>query len=181
MRFYKYKKVFSTKFFDIESTVNLIDNEPYYRIVAPSSVICFLIGLNGDLFLINHYRIALNQMSLELPAGAIENKESPYQAVKREIFEEIGSLDVKYKFFGKYRLMANRYNNYENIFMGVIKSHNVTDNTVIIKRGDLRNMILNNEFKQLAGLGAINVISLKLGVDILSEDINNVIKLFENF
>jgi ADP-ribose pyrophosphatase len=47
---------------------------------------------NGDIFLVNQYRKAVEKSLLEIPAGGIEPGEDPQSAVRRELQEEIGYL-----------------------------------------------------------------------------------------
>jgi len=46
----------------------------------------------GEMILINHYRYPVDQWCLEVPAGGIkpDSKESPEDAAKRELLEEVG-------------------------------------------------------------------------------------------
>ncbi len=45
---------------------------------------------NDEIILIKQYRYAVNEYLIEIPAGKIENKESPIEAAKRELEEETG-------------------------------------------------------------------------------------------
>ncbi len=45
---------------------------------------------NGEIMLIKQYRHAVNEYLIEIPAGKIENKETPIEAAKRELEEETG-------------------------------------------------------------------------------------------
>src|SRR6476646_7451845 len=45
---------------------------------------------NDEIILIKQYRHAVNEYLIEIPAGKIENKESPIEAAKRELEEETG-------------------------------------------------------------------------------------------
>ncbi len=45
---------------------------------------------NDEIILIKQYRYAVNDYLIEIPAGKIENKESPIEAAKRELEEETG-------------------------------------------------------------------------------------------
>ena len=45
---------------------------------------------NNEIILIKQYRHAANEYLIEIPAGKIENKESPVEAAKRELEEETG-------------------------------------------------------------------------------------------
>ncbi len=45
---------------------------------------------DGKLLLVRQYRKAVEQVLLELPAGSVEDGETPEEAVKREMIEETG-------------------------------------------------------------------------------------------
>jgi ADP-ribose diphosphatase len=45
---------------------------------------------NNEIILIKQYRHAVNEYLIEIPAGKIENRESPIEAAKRELEEETG-------------------------------------------------------------------------------------------
>lgn len=45
---------------------------------------------NNEIILIKQYRHAVNEYLIEIPAGKIENNESPVEAAKRELEEETG-------------------------------------------------------------------------------------------
>ncbi len=56
----------------------------------------------GKIVLVKQYRLALNQVILEIPAGKIEANESALDAAKRELHEETGYITDELKFVGKY-------------------------------------------------------------------------------
>jgi ADP-ribose pyrophosphatase len=47
-----------------------------------------------EILLIKQFRHAVNKYLIEIPAGKIENNESPYEAAKRELAEETGYTGV---------------------------------------------------------------------------------------
>jgi ADP-ribose pyrophosphatase len=58
---------------------------------------------NGDIWLVKQFRKAVEKALLEIPAGGIEPNETPENAVKRELQEEIGFLP------GKLEMLASFY------------------------------------------------------------------------
>jgi ADP-ribose pyrophosphatase len=96
---------------------------------------------------------------LELPAGFIENNETPEEAAKRELLEETGYTSKEMIYLGIGRLMMNRTNSVQHLFVAnnIIKKSLPKDNTEIIKinQTNLFNMISNNQFVQLSGQGLI--------------------------
>lgn len=45
---------------------------------------------DGRALLVRQYRFLINNESLEIPGGAVDNNESPEEAARRELFEETG-------------------------------------------------------------------------------------------
>jgi 8-oxo-dGTP pyrophosphatase MutT (NUDIX family) len=52
--------------------------------------------------LLNQYRHAANGWLWEIPAGKIDNREPPFETVKREIEEEAGRTAKRWDFLGEY-------------------------------------------------------------------------------
>ena len=66
--------------------------------------------------MIKQYRQSLEQETLEIPAGSIENGEEPFQAIRREIAEETNFQCNLIPLGNHYRLMMNRTNIKEYLF-----------------------------------------------------------------
>ena len=58
--------------------------------VRPKIALCIPISKEGELVFINQFRVAMNTIVLEFPAGRIEAGENPEHAIRREMMEEIG-------------------------------------------------------------------------------------------
>lgn len=56
---------------------------------------------DGTTFLVRQFRYTLQKESLELPAGYIEDNESPLEAAKRELVEEVGLKAKNWKKIGE--------------------------------------------------------------------------------
>lgn len=61
-----------------------------------------IIAFDGEdsIYLVRQYRKAIDEFTLEIPAGLVEANEKPIETAKRELQEEIGykSLDIEYLF-----------------------------------------------------------------------------------
>ncbi len=89
------ERVFDGKVFDVDrDTVRM----PNGRTVAvdvvrhPKSVVIIPIPEPGHVILVRQYRYAVNAFLWELPAGSVDEGETPEQAAVRECHEEIGLL-----------------------------------------------------------------------------------------
>lgn len=87
------ERVFDGKVFDVdrdrvrmpngrEVTVDVI-RHPRSAVIAP-------VPETGHVILIRQYRYAVNQWLWELPAGSVDDGETPEEAARRECHEEIG-------------------------------------------------------------------------------------------
>lgn len=69
------------------------DNQTIREIVEHASVVCVMpVDQNGYVHMVKQYRYAISDELLEVPAGGIEDGESPEEAAIRELQEEIGML-----------------------------------------------------------------------------------------
>ncbi|MDU6064779.1 MAG: NUDIX hydrolase, partial [Anaerococcus sp.] len=61
-----------------------------------------IIAFDGEdsIYLVRQYRKAIDEFTLEIPAGLVEANEKPIETAKRELQEEIGykPLDIEYLF-----------------------------------------------------------------------------------
>ncbi len=72
----------------------------------------------GDFVMVEQYRHALGEITLEFPAGLIDAKdESPLFAAHRELVEETGYTGEEWTSLGKYHLGPSKIRNAFHIFM----------------------------------------------------------------
>lgn len=64
----------------------------YGVVVQGAGVSVLALDSEGFVYLVNEFRYAINQWSLETVSGAIDEGEEPIQAAKRELKEEAGIL-----------------------------------------------------------------------------------------
>ena len=87
--------VFAGKVFDVERAKVRLPHgrESTQEVVRHSkSAVLIPVPAPGQLILIRQYRFALNTWMWELPAGSVDEGESPEQAAARECHEEIGKV-----------------------------------------------------------------------------------------
>jgi 8-oxo-dGTP pyrophosphatase MutT (NUDIX family) len=61
-----------------------------------------LIGADGRILMIDHYRFITDTRGWEIPSGGIEQGETVLQGAARELLEEAGYAAKEWKFLGKY-------------------------------------------------------------------------------
>ena len=92
-----------TPIFSVEKKVVLDAwGKQYSRVVVKKSPAVVLIPRRGDgtIVLVRQWRAGSEQVMLELPAGVIDEGETPRQTAEREIREEIGCRSEKLQFLG---------------------------------------------------------------------------------
>lgn len=83
----------STARFSVERVTQHLDNGTLLSrevIRHPGAVVIIPVMDDGRICLIRNYRISLNQVLLELPAGTLEPPETPVATARRELIEETG-------------------------------------------------------------------------------------------
>jgi ADP-ribose pyrophosphatase len=85
--------VFTTPWFNLVSK-HLAENtaaEPYYALESADYVsILALTAQTGEVVMVRQYRPAVEQLTLELPAGHVEAGQTPEEAARQELLEETG-------------------------------------------------------------------------------------------
>ncbi|KUO01677.1 NUDIX hydrolase [Streptomyces resistomycificus] len=92
----------------------------WYYIDTPGSVMIVPITKDGDVVLIRQYRHNLKKYTLEIPAGAIVQGESPKDAALRELWEETGfelSPGTPLIDLGSYFVMPSETNRNAHLFL----------------------------------------------------------------
>ena len=183
---FNFKKTYSTPFFDIEEGLdpNYPDTQPYYRLTGFDSVICCAMTMKGEFVMVKQFRPNIDEYSLEFPAGGLLKNEKPIKAAKREFLEET-SFSLDFIYLGDFRLMMNRTNIKEHIFFG-LNPKNINQSIPekgikvhLVKRQDLTELSISGGYKQLAGLGIIQLASSCLGLNIISESMETILKKFK--
>ncbi len=75
-----------------KETVQLANGKPAERevVVHPEVVAMIPVLDDGRLIFVRQYRVAVDRVLLEIPAGGIESGETPEEAARREMIEETG-------------------------------------------------------------------------------------------
>ena len=112
------QKVFETEWFSIDAVTYGDSNEkPYYRLSCGDAVVIIAVTPDKKILLVRQFRPAIGNYSLELPAGYIDEKESPEEAVKRELLEETGFVCDSLVSLGSYKTNSSRINSNYHLFL----------------------------------------------------------------
>jgi ADP-ribose pyrophosphatase len=152
--------------------------DPYYCLVRPPGVIACILDKDGRLVLIDQYRPPLGRSTLEMPAGTIDEGETPEEGIAREIFEETGFVCETLVPIAPCRLMLNRENVIEYFFVGlrarrtsdVHKKEQVT--VRVLERDQLVKLVKKRHFEQTVALGGIYMTDKIYGIDLLKDKID---------
>ena len=165
---------FETPFFYIERLEMLpLGTEPHYRLSGPDSAIVLVFNHEAKILVVRQFRPTLGEITLELPAGAIERGEEPIVAAQREVQEETGYQSALFQLGGYFHLMMNRTNIRDYLFCGLAEEQEPAlaeagiDHEWLTREG-FRSAAFDGRYRQLAGLGILQLASQQLGVDVLT-------------
>lgn len=68
---------------------------PYFHLRVPDYVFILTITIEGLIPLVRQYRIPMSRYTLELPAGLVENDQTPIEAAIQELKEETGIYEFE--------------------------------------------------------------------------------------
>ena len=86
--------------------------EEYHVLEYPDWTCIIPVTREGNLVMIEQYRYGIDQVTLELPGGAIQPGEPPLEAAKRELVEETGFGEGRWSFVGKSAPDPSRHTNW---------------------------------------------------------------------
>lgn len=165
------KTAFHTPWFDlISKTVhdpndaNSIDEE-YYSISAKDYVTIVALTTNNELIIVKQFRPAVEDYTLELPAGYVEDNETPLEASKRELYEETGYICNNVELLGDLHPDTGRLANRQWCFFAKNVSLNKAGmenaekgiTRLLIPMDELKNYILSSKFNHALHLAAIHL------------------------
>ena len=171
--------VFETPWFAVEA---FGDEDPYYRITGPDGVICAALTDDGRFVMVEQFRPAIAMTTLEFPAGAIDEGETPDQAAYREIHEETGFRCASIDLIAPGRMLINRHDHLEYFAIGLGAVSDPDPATleqegtrpILVGQDELRQMIARDTFIQSAALAILPIVRIKCGIDLLADSLETI-------
>jgi 8-oxo-dGTP pyrophosphatase MutT (NUDIX family) len=96
---------------------NGVEMEEYHVLEYPDWTCIVPITDEGDVVMVEQYRYGIDQVTMELPGGAIQPEEPALGAAKRELLEETGFGGGDWSFVGKSAPDPSRHTNWAWFFV----------------------------------------------------------------
>jgi 8-oxo-dGTP pyrophosphatase MutT (NUDIX family) len=87
---------------------NSVEMDDFYRVEMPPYIKVFALTPANEVVMVEHYKHGPGVVSLELPAGGIEEGDTPLGAAQRELLEETGMVASDWLALGRYFIDGNR-------------------------------------------------------------------------
>jgi ADP-ribose pyrophosphatase len=136
--------------------------ETFYSVRTRDYAAVLALTDDGRVPLVRQFRPAVEQWTLELPSGLVDEGETPEQAIRRELREETGCEAEEFVHLGRFHLDSGRMATSQNAFFatGVRQVGEPTGEeqelqVVFVPRGDLAGLIEGGEFRIAAHLGIV--------------------------
>jgi ADP-ribose pyrophosphatase len=176
--------VFQTRWFEIVAvdpgTETSGTTDPYYCLIRPDGVIAFVLDRQGAVVLVEQYRPPLGRVTLEMPAGSLEEGEALDQAVIREVLEETGLACEHWYAIGPCRSALHRENAVDQFYVGLgahpVEGYERTERGKVryVQRSEFLALVKSRCFDQTAALGGLYVAEKILGTDLLTADLSSI-------
>jgi ADP-ribose pyrophosphatase len=177
-RFSETKEVFECPWFQVheEKWENLsdLDQEPFYRIEIPNGVLVLALTNDGKIILVRQFRHAIRRMTLEFPAGTVDEGESPEKAAARELHEETRYRSSRLLSLGSGHLMVNRFCARGHLFLAQDCQLDRTAPTQgneevhLASPEEFKDLVLAGEFEHIPALSLLSLVEWKAGIRLVA-------------
>lgn len=120
------KVIYQGSVFDVHSVhIRLPDQreKDYDLVVHGKAVVLVPIDQDGNILFVKQFRLGANQVLLELPAGVLDERETPENCANREIREEIGMAAQHLQKIGEMYITPGYCTEYQYIFLAQRLKH----------------------------------------------------------
>lgn len=137
----------------------------YYRIETPDWAQVFAVTEDGRVPMVRHYKHGAGVTSLELPAGYLDDGETPDEAARRELLEETGLVAEDWRSLGAFFVDGNRGCGMTHIFLArgarQVSAPTLEASEIMEQQhlalDEVRAAWLGGQFKNLGTLGAVGL------------------------
>jgi ADP-ribose pyrophosphatase len=171
----KSEKIIDNKWIVVEKHKCKIGDEIIddYYVIKKKDFVILIVEDNDGIYFLEQYRHGIKNSMLNLPMGLIDDGEIPEETAKRELFEETGYDADFLEYLGEFYLAPSYISTKAHVFYsnnlkeisgnGIDKKEGNLILTKISKE-DVKNMIRNNEIKDMSTIMAIHVAREKLNL-----------------
>ena len=146
--------------------------DPYYVYEFPTWVTALPVTEDKNVIMVEQYRHALEEISLEIPGGCVDDTDKSLEdAIARELLEETGYEFTHYEYLGKTCANPSTNNNWMHIYLATggkkVKEQVLDDNEDIdihlVTIEELKQLVRDNQIIQSMHVTAILYALSKLG------------------
>lgn len=151
------EKIYDGKIISLRKDIVRLENgsEATREVVEHNGAVCVVaVDKNNMVYMVKQYRYPFKQVLLEVPAGKIDAGETPLEAAKRELEEEIGMRASEFIPMGEFYPSVAFLNEviYMYIAKGLIPSAQCLDEDEFLKieklgLGEVCDLIMSGEVK----------------------------------
>lgn len=157
----KENKEYTTPIFNLfKRTLRLVtDNETaegdFYVLDAPEWINVVALTSDGEIILVEQYRFGIEEPTLEIPGGMVDDGEQPLEAARRELLEETGYRSDSWTKLGRASANPAIMNNFTHMYLAEKCVFEGGDNPDEHERIHVHRLPLE-EFLDLAGNGTVH-------------------------
>lgn len=103
--------VFETRWFNVVARRGADSPHAHYVINSPDFAVVLALDQDENLVLVRQYRHGVQRMTLELPAGHVDEGETPEQSARKELLEETGYVADQFELLAALSPSTARFSN----------------------------------------------------------------------